>query len=193
MTGLVVRKSVMGWLVLGTMVCSGCSMQFEDGAVSSVSDSETKVEAMRDDFRVAVQETVEATGLGTEHFEWNGSKPYSEVSFEPGQYRATGCGGNAKDGFEYHYAAVVKGDRKYTATEWEVQSEKVRARWESLGWEVKNVAPGTRDAPGITIGASTPAGVTVLYTVSEGGVDYVNVDSPCSAEIPAPSSSASTS
>ncbi|WP_237206899.1 hypothetical protein [Rothia nasimurium] len=168
-------------------------MQFEDGAVSSVSDSETKVEAMRDDFRVAVQETVEATGLGTEHFEWNGSKPYSEVSFEPGQYRATGCGGNAKDGFEYHYAAVVKGDRKYTATEWEVQSEKVRARWESLGWEVKNVAPGTRDAPGITIGASTPAGVTVLYTVSEGGVDYVNVDSPCSAEIPAPSSSASTS
>lgn len=190
MKGLVVRKSVIGWLVLGMMVCSGCSMQFEDGAVSSVSESETKVEVVQDDFRTAVQETVKATELGSDRFEWNERKPYSQVSFEPGQYRATGCGGNAKDGFEYHYAAVIEGDKKYSADEWEPQSEKIRAKWESLGWEVKNVAPGTKDAPGITIGASTPAGVTVLYSVSEGGVDYVRVSSPCSADIPATSSSA---
>ena len=57
---------------------------------------------------------------------------------------------------------------------------------------MKNVAPGTKDAPGITIGASTPAGVTVLYSVSEGGVDYIDISSPCSAEIPAPSSASAS-
>lgn len=38
-----IRTSVIGWLVLGTLACSGCSgssAQFKDGAaVSSVSDS----------------------------------------------------------------------------------------------------------------------------------------------------------
>lgn len=177
--------------VLALLGVSGCSMDSSEDKGSSVSDSGVKVEAVQDDFRTAVQETVKATDLGSDRFEWNERKPYSQVSFEPGQYRATGCGGNAKDGFEYHYAAVIEGDKKYSADEWEPQSEKIRAKWESLGWEVKNVAPGTKDAPGITIGASTPAGVTVLYTVSDGGVDYIRVSSPCSAEIPAPSSSSS--
>lgn len=193
MTGLVVRKSVMGWLVLGTMVCSGCSMQFEDGAVSSVSDSETKVEAMRDDFRVSVRETVKATGLAENQFKYQSGQVYDASELEGDLEGFLGACGDNGAGYKYDYSAPIEGDKKYSADEWEPQSEKVRARWESLGWEVKNVAPGTRDAPGITIGASTPTGVTVLYTVSEGGVDYVNVDSPCSAEISAPSSSASTS
>lgn len=188
------RKSVIGWLVLGTMVCSGCSVQFEDGAVSSVSESGSKVDAVQDDFRTAVQETVKATGVAPHYFKFQGGRPYdaSELDNKIDIFSAI-CGGNAKDGFEYKYSAPVEGNKKYSADEWEAQSEKIRAQWESLGWEVKNVAPGTKDAPGITIGASTPAGVTVLYSVGEGKVDYIDISSPCSGEIPAPSSSASAS
>ena len=189
-----VRKSVIGWLVLGTLVCSGCSAQFEDGAAGSVSESGSKVDAVQDDFRTAVKETVKATGVGPHYFKYQGGRPYeaSELDNNIDIFSAV-CGGNAKDGFEYKYSAPVEGNKKYSADQWEAQSEKIRAKWESLGWEVKNVAPGTKDAPGITIGASTPAGVTVLYSVSEGGVDYIRVYSPCSADIPAPSSSASAS
>ena len=176
------------------MVCSGCSVQFEDGAVSSVSDSGAEVDAVQDDFRTAVQETVNATGLTEEEFKYQSGQVYyaSELDDDIAAFSGV-CGGNAKDGFEYKYSAPVEGNKKYSADEWESQSEKIRAKWESLGWEVKNVAPGTKDTPGITIGASTPAGVTVLYSVSEGGVDYIRVYSPCSADIPAPSSSASAS
>ncbi|MEU7991735.1 hypothetical protein [Rothia amarae] len=169
-------------------------MQFEDGAVSSVSESGSKVDAVQDDFRTAVQETVKATGVAPHYFKFQGGRPYdaSELDNKIDIFSAI-CGGNAKDGFEYKYSAPVEGNKKYSADEWEAQSEKIRAQWESLGWEVKNVAPGTKDAPGITIGASTPAGVTVLYSVGEGKVDYIDISSPCSGEIPAPSSSASAS
>lgn len=187
------RKLVIGWLVLGTMVCSGCSMQFEDGPGSSVSESGSKVEAVQDDFRVAVQETVKATGLADNQFKYQSGQVYNASELEGDLEGFLGACGDNGAGYKYDYSAPIEGDKKYSADEWEPQSEKIRAKWESLGWEVKNVAPGTKDAPGITIGASTPAGVTVLYTVSDGGVDYIRVSSPCSAEIPAPSSSASAS
>lgn len=180
--------------VLALLGVSGCSMDSSEDKGSSMSDSGVKVEAVQDDFRTAVQETVKATGVGPHYFKYQGGRPYeaSELDNNIDIFSAV-CGGNAKDGFEYKYSAPVEGNKKYSADEWEPQSEKIRAKWESLGWEVKNVAPGTKDAPGITIGASTPAGVTVLYSVSEGGVDYVRVSSPCSGEIPVPSSSASAS
>lgn len=47
------RKSVIVWLVLGTLVCSGCSGQVKDDAVSSALESGVKVEAVQNDFREA--------------------------------------------------------------------------------------------------------------------------------------------
>ena len=186
------------FLVWGASCCllvsclSGCSVVSSEGERDSMSEDTTQ--SIQGDFRVAVQETVNATGLTEEEFKYQSGQVYyaSELDDDIAAFSGV-CGGNAKDGFEYKYSAPVEGNKKYSADEWESQSEKIRAQWESLGWEVKNVAPGTKDAPGITIGTSTPAGVTVLYSVREGGVDYIRVYSPCSADIPAPSSSASAS
>lgn len=86
---------------LDALVFSEFSVQFEDGAVSSASEPGAKVEAVQNDFQIAVQETVKATGLEADHFEWNERKPYSQVSFEPGKYRSTGYGGTAQDGYNF--------------------------------------------------------------------------------------------
>lgn len=179
--------------VLALLGVSGCSMDSSEDKGSSMSDSGVKVEAVQDDFRVAVRETVKATGLAENQFKYQSGQVYDASELEGDLEGFLGACGDNGAGYKYDYSAPIEGDKKYSADEWEPQSEKIRAKWESLGWEVKNVAPGTKDAPGITIGASTPAGVTVLYSVSEGGVDYIDISSPCSADIPAPSSSASAS
>ena len=180
--------AVLAFLLIPVLV--GCSSEGSEGGEKSTSSADAKVEAVRDDFRVSVRETVKATGLAENQFKYQSGQVYDASELEGDLEGFVGACGDNGAGYKYDYSAPIEGDKKYSADEWEPQSEKIRAKWESLGWEVKNVAPGTKDAPGITIGASTPAGVTVLYSVSEGGVDYIDISSPCSDEIPAPSSSA---
>lgn len=137
--------------------------------------------AITNDFRQAVTQTVQATGLPDQQLTYN-DKPYSTDYFTNQPLKPTSCGGNAKDGFHYSYRAVIEGDTTYPANQWQTQENKVRQRWQEQGWEVKNVAPGF-NKPGITIGTTTEHGVTILYSVAEGRIDYIRVYSPCLAEL----------
>ncbi|MFW0170719.1 hypothetical protein ACN082_00215 [Rothia sp. CCM 9417] len=136
------------------------------------------------DFRQAVTQTVQATGLPDQQLTYNTGKPYDTDYFthQPLTTAITPCGDTKEGGLKYSYSVVIKGDTRYPANQWQTQENKVRQKWQEQGWEVKNVAPGF-NKPGITIGTTTEHGVTILYSVAEGRIDYIQVDSPCLAEL----------
>lgn len=170
-------KSVAS-LMLAGVVFAGCAVLpqvQEDKAVETPS-----VEAIGEDFRQSVQLTAAATGVPEGEFTYIGGQVYSaaELDGDLEDFKMV-CGDRKDGGMLFSYMATIRSSKVYGVDDWSAQAERIRVEWERLGWDVKNAPGGTGQNPGITLAATTPAGVEVLYSVAVGNNDYIDVYGPC--------------
>ncbi|WP_185173602.1 hypothetical protein [Rothia nasimurium] len=162
----------MPWRRLSALVAVGALMVGCSSGPRAVSAE--KQAAIEDEFWAVLPQVVEDTGLDPSSFKYASGRTYDPQKVADRSFTPQGVCDSSGEETLYRIELAMDtfdvDDVQHPASEYTARSERMRALWESRGFEVKNAGPYGN---GYEIVYVTEQGITVSYYVGDKGESIV--------------------